>query len=102
MMAADSAKPPAWVKDGPAVETPFVSVPGLLTGECVSKDGFNYLAVHINADPNDPRTDDISGDVKVGPMTLTDWGLHLIDVNLAMGDLVDLVGSQSQAYLAKK
>jgi hypothetical protein len=35
-------------------------------------------------------------------MTLTDWGLHLIDVNLAMGDLVDLVGSQSQAYLARK
>ena len=90
------------MKDGADIKTPFVSVPGLLTGECVSKDGFNYLAVHINADPNDPRTDDISGDVKVGPMTLTDWGLHLIDVNLAMGNLVDLVGSQSQAYLAKK
>ncbi|ODT23998.1 MAG: lysophospholipase [Kaistia sp. SCN 65-12] len=102
MIAADAAPPPAWVKGGADIKTPFVSVPGLLTGECVSKDGFNYLAVHINADPNDPRTDDIAGDVKVGPMTLTDWGLHLIDVNLAMGDLVDLVGSQSQAYLARK
>ena len=26
-------------------------------------------------------------------------GLHLIDVNLAMGNLVDIVGQQSKAYL---
>lgn len=101
MIAAESAAPPAWTKDGAKIATPFVSVPGLLTGECVSKDGFDYLSVHINADPNDPRTDDIAGDVKVGPIVLKDWGLHLIDVNLAMGNLVDLVGTQSQAYLAK-
>ena len=102
MIAAESAAPPAWTKDAAKVTTPFVSVPGLLTGQCVSKDGFDYLSVRINADPNDPRTDDIAGDVKVGPIVLKDWGLHLIDVNLAMGDLVDLVGTQSQAYLARK
>ena len=68
----------------------------------MSKDGFDYLSVRIAADPADPRTDDIAGDVKVGQMILKDWGLHLIDVNLAMGNLVDLVGSQSKAYLAKK
>jgi hypothetical protein len=28
------------------------------------------------------------------------WGLHLIDANVAMGDLVALVGHQSKAYLA--
>jgi hypothetical protein len=26
-------------------------------------------------------------------------GLHLIDVNLAMGNLVDVVGQQARAYL---
>ena len=26
------------------------------------------------------------------------WGLHLIDVNLAMGNLVDIVGQQAKAY----
>ena len=102
MIAAESAAPPAWTKDAAKVTTPFVSVPGLLTGQCVSKDGFDYLSVRINADPNDARTDDIAGDVKVGPIVLKDWGLHLIDVNLAMGNLVDLVGTQSQAYLARK
>jgi hypothetical protein len=30
------------------------------------------------------------------------WGLHLIDVNLSMGNLVDIVSRQSKAYLSKK
>jgi hypothetical protein len=33
---------------------------------------------------------------------LANWGLHLIDVNLGMGNLVDIVGQQSKAYLSKK
>jgi hypothetical protein len=30
------------------------------------------------------------------------WGLHLIDAGLAMGNLVDIVGAETKAYLAKK
>jgi pimeloyl-ACP methyl ester carboxylesterase len=92
---------PVWVK-GKTVETPFVATPGLLTAECVNKDGFNYLSVHIDADPADPRTDDIAGDVPgADGKPNAGWGLHLIDVNLAMGNLVDLVESQSKAWLAR-
>ncbi len=29
-------------------------------------------------------------------------GLHPVDVNLAMGDLLDIVGTQSQAWLARR
>jgi hypothetical protein len=29
------------------------------------------------------------------------WGLHLVDVHLAMGNLVDLVRAQAAAYLAR-
>jgi len=29
------------------------------------------------------------------------WGLHLIDVELAMGNLVDTVGQQARAYGGK-
>jgi hypothetical protein len=32
---------------------------------------------------------------------LPDWGLHLIDANLTMGNLVAIVGDESKAYLAK-
>ncbi len=54
----------------------------------------------VNGDPADPRVDDISGDIVIGGAILKDWGLHLIDVNLQMGDLVALVGQQSKAWLA--
>lgn len=100
-IASSSAPPPQWVKGKPNPTTPFVALPGFITGECVSKDGFNYLSARLNANPADPRTDDINGDVGSGDLILKDWGLHLIDVNIAMGNLVDVVGQQSKAYLAK-
>jgi pimeloyl-ACP methyl ester carboxylesterase len=84
-----------WAK-GVTVDTPFVSLPGLLSASCVNAGGFNYLAVHVNGDPADPRLDVI----KPGAVT-PDWGLHLVDVNVAMGNLVDLVDSQGKAWLAK-
>ena len=90
------------MKGKPNPTTPFVTVPGLISGKCVSKDGFNYLEAHVNADPADPRTDTINGDVQVGTVVAKDWGLHLIDANIAMGNLVDIVGQQAKAYAAKK
>src|SRR5688572_16158397 len=101
-IASSAAAPKPWVTPERKVTTPFVSVPGLLTAECVSNDSGTFLSVHVNADPNDPRADDIVGDVLVNGQVAQDWGLHLIDVNLAMGNLVDLVRRQSKAYAKKK
>ena len=97
-----SAEPRAWVTPSQPVTTPFVSVPGLLTAECVSNEKGSYLEVTVHGNPADPRTDDIVGDVVTGGQVQADWGLHLIDVNLAMGNLLDVVRAQSKAYLAKK
>lgn len=93
--------PPAW-SAGKTIDTPFVAAPGLLTGECVATPTHAYLNVRTNADPADPRIDEIPGDVIAGGQVLTDWGLHLIDVNLAMGDLVELAGRQAAAYGARR
>jgi hypothetical protein len=98
--AVSGAPPKPFAKDL-TVSTPFVSMPGLLTAKCVVEGDFTYLSVKVNADPADPRTDEISGDVVVGAVTLKDWGLHLIDVNLQMGDLVALAGRQAKAYGVK-
>jgi DUF3089 family protein len=100
-IASSAAAPKPWVMPERKVGTPFVSVPGLLTAQCVSSDAGNYLSVHVNADPSDPRTDDIVGDVVVNGQVQKDWGLHLIDANLAMGNLVDLVREQAKAYARK-
>ncbi|WP_375291579.1 DUF3089 domain-containing protein [Qipengyuania sp.] len=91
---------PRFVNDGPEIETPFASVPGLLSGECVSNESGQYLAISINADPSDPRTDDITGDIYTGGKINPAMGLHLIDINLVMGNLLDLARSQTRAYLA--
>ncbi|RYD56558.1 MAG: DUF3089 domain-containing protein [Sphingomonadales bacterium] len=93
---------PQWSNDRKPVTTPFVRVPGLLSTECVRKNGFNFLAVTTHADPSDPRTDDVGGDIKVGPSVLASWGLHLIDMNVAQGDLVELAGRQAMAWAAKQ
>ncbi|MFZ5719320.1 MAG: DUF3089 domain-containing protein [Pseudomonadota bacterium] len=100
-IAASSAATPEWVKGKPQPTTPFVALPGFISGKCVSKDGFNYLEARLNVDPADPRTDTINGDVVNAGQVMADWGLHLIDANIAMGNLVEVVGEQSKAYLAK-
>jgi hypothetical protein len=94
-----SAEPRPWVAPAQSISTPFVSVPGLLTAECVSNDKGSYLAVTVHGDPADPRTDDIVGDVIAAGQVLPEWGLHLIDVHLAIGNLVEIVNQQSKAYL---
>ena len=90
----------SWVTPSQPINTPFVSVPGLLTAECVSNEKGSYLAITVHGDPSDPRTDEITGDVVANGQVLADWGLHLIDVNLAIGNLVDIVHQQSKVYLA--
>lgn len=98
-MSGAPAKP--WATDK-VVDTPFVSVPGLLTAECKSNEFSTYLEVKVNGDPADPRVDDIGGDLGLPGKPIAQWGLHLVDVNLAMGNLLDLVEAQSKAYRSRR
>lgn len=90
-----------WTKDGAPVATAFVKAPGLLSAECVATGKFHYLAVTVNADPADPRTDTIAGDVSLLGKILPEWGLHLIDMPVAMGNLVSLANTQAAAWIAR-
>jgi hypothetical protein len=95
-------RPTEWVKGGAPITTPFVSVPGLLQAECVSNERGSYLQIATQADSKDPRTDEISGDVVRDGKIAEDWGLHLLDVNAAMGNLVDIVAQQAKSYAATR
>ncbi len=99
-LGSSSAAPPPWTDANPEIETAFVRVPGLLTGECVSENGFSYLQVTVHGDPEDPRTDTIAGDVIALGQRLDDWGLHLIDMNLVMGDMIAMVEEQGGMWRA--
>jgi len=78
-------------------------VPGLLTAKCASNDNASgYLEITVNANPSGARVNDIVGDIGIGTNVLANWGLHLVDVNITMGNLIDIVGAEAKAYASKK
>ena len=99
-VTADGAEPGAWTQPPKPITTPFVEVPGLLSAECRTDNAHTYLAITLHPTPGGGRTNAIVGDVVVDGHVLKDWGLHLIDMNLAMGSLLDLVQAQGRTYLA--
>ena len=58
-------------------------------------------AYGINVGPGGNQTCDIIGDLYNNNEINATWGLHLIDMSLVMGNLVDIVGQQAKRYAAK-
>jgi hypothetical protein len=73
------------------ISTPFVRFDGAVTAACARDGGADYLRIT----PQDARgVAMVSIASRLGPV----WGLHLLDVNLALGDLVALAAVQAQAF----
>ena len=72
----------------PAVSTPWIEAQAY-TGKCSSAGGANVLL--ITGEPGAPT-------LKALPDAT--WGLHLVDANIALGDLVTLVQGQAKQYAA--
>ena len=88
-----------WSRSGEP-PAPFLHSHGLISGECRHDGQAGYLAISVNADPNDARTNIIPGDVYFGPQLVPGWGLHLGDTGYAMGDLLRAVAAQRDAWVA--
>jgi hypothetical protein len=75
----------------PSAPTSWLAYPDLYTAHCESSGDINWLQVD---------TTNIAGDERwvaeqvLGPT----WGLHLVDINIALGNLVDLVRQQAAAF----
>ncbi len=94
--------PSDWADPPVDITTPFVTLPGLISGTCVHDGNGTYLAISFNGHPGDRRRGDIRGDVVVFGHVLRQWGLHVVDVNLTQGDLVRLVVEQGESYAGRK
>ena len=90
-----------WVA-GATIATPFVTVPGLISARCARNEYASYLEITVRGNPADPRADDIAGDLGPPGKPNTSWGLHLVDVNLTIGNLIDTVAQQAQAWAARR
>jgi hypothetical protein len=75
----------------PSTATPWLSYPDLYTGTCESVDGADWLNIDTTGIDGDNRP-------VVYPTLGPTWGLHLFDVNLALGNLVELVRQQAAAF----
>ena len=83
-----------WKEPRPKVETPFIKVPGLISGQCVfDPDVGHVLEISSNPAPG-PRADTFNGEIIVYP----ERNLHLVDMTLTMGDLVTLAESQAASW----
>lgn len=102
MVTASGEQQGPWTNPPKQIDEPFVEVPGLLSAECRSAANHVFLAITIHPTPSGKRTNVIVGDVIIDGRKLPDWGLHRIDMNLAMGNLIDVVRAQAKTYLAAK
>ncbi len=79
----------------PGIETPFTLYRDYFTGECVTRDdGVRYLQIGTQPDPGDQRH---PASIRSAAAEALGLGLHLLDYNLPLNDLLVLVGTQSRA-----
>jgi hypothetical protein len=78
---------------GSSVEatTPWVAFPGLYTARCERSGNASWLQITRTNIPGDTRP-------AVHATLGAGWGLHLVDVNIALTNLVDVVKTESQAF----
>jgi hypothetical protein len=75
------------------VKTPWVSYPDLYSATCMHAGGATWLQVSTLTVAGRPVVTE-----SLGP----NWGYHLDDINLALGNLVGDVQAEEAAYAAKK
>jgi len=80
---------PYFLSSASATGEPWGTYPGLYTGTCESKAGATWLQVTARAGDSRPV---------VKPLLGPTWGLHVDDVNLALGNLVNDVTAEETAY----
>jgi hypothetical protein len=76
----------------PGVTTPFLLYRDVFSGACVQSNGFSYLEISLQLQPGDQRSDPPYRSV-VEP----GFGLHLVDYNIPLDDLIDAVTQQAAA-----
>jgi hypothetical protein len=82
---------------GRSFGTTFIETQAQLSAACTSNAGHSYLAISPGADPSSTV---IGVALQAVQAKLPGWGLHVLDVNLTLGNLIDLVGTESKAWLA--
>lgn len=83
----------------PASDPPYIETVGQLSADCFTDATGTVLRIHIEPGPNaDLLTYALSRAASAAP----GWGLHPLDISLVQGNMLDLIASQSAAWLARR
>ncbi|MBN1654409.1 MAG: DUF3089 domain-containing protein [Deltaproteobacteria bacterium] len=88
---------PTFAPDKPVpaeITTSFALYRDIIRGECVQKNGFSYLEISVEQSEDDTREPPGYRTTLVEGIGM---GLHLVDYNLPLDDLVDTVIKQAEA-----
>jgi hypothetical protein len=72
----------------PSADTPWLQPADHYTARCQKSNGANVLMLSPVGDAR-----------KLDPSPDATWGTHLVDLNIALGDLTTIVGAESRAWL---
>ncbi|MGA8219482.1 MAG: DUF3089 domain-containing protein, partial [Solirubrobacterales bacterium] len=75
----------------PTAPTPWVEPQDHYTGRCVQSNGANVLMISP-----------VAGARQLSAVPDDRWGLHLADMNIALGNLVDVVRAETKAFLKRR
>ncbi len=73
----------------PKASTPWLAEPGAFRAQCSSAGGANVLEITP-----------LRGAITPKPSPDATWGLHLLDANIALGNLIAIVNRQARAFAA--
>ena len=75
----------------PAANTPFISYPDEYSARCESAGGATWLQLTRTSGASDQRP-------TLRAAQSPQWGQHVVDVNIALGNLVELVATEAAAF----
>ncbi len=83
----------------PIASTPWVTGRGLYTAQCKNENGASWLNIGLSSSVNEElkavlEAENLMPEELIGP----EWGLHLYDVNIALGNLVNTLAIQIKSY----
>jgi hypothetical protein len=76
--------------------TDLVENPGVVSGACTTAGDRTFLAISVK--PAGPASASLDRALTALNARRPGWGLHALDINLTLGDLVEIVGRQGQAW----
>jgi len=85
-----------------AAPAPFIAAPTLLAATCVHNADATYLSISLNTAPTTELRAAIGANAVLFAAVPPKWGLHVLDINVALGNLIQIIQAESTSFTTLK